>query len=194
MKNINRFTLAVLFAFFIGAHFQSFCMPQAASPISSLDNSPELQNPVFDNEDFGDAPESPSGAYPTTLFHNGARHTIVPGVFLGSQVDFEPDGQPGINADCDDTDCLFPSLGDDEDGVGMPSTVSAGATVDLSVTASVAGFLDAWMDFNLLNGWADAGEHIFMDTPLTAGPNALSFVVPANAVPGQSYVRFRFRD
>ncbi|RLD54740.1 MAG: hypothetical protein DRJ05_14130, partial [Bacteroidetes bacterium] len=148
----------------------------------------------FDNEDFGDAPEGPDGVYPTTMFHNGARHTIVPGIFLGNQVDFEPDGQPSIGADCDDSDCLFPSFGDDEDGVLIPTTVTTGSTVNITVTASVAGYLDAWMDFNLANGWADADEHIFMNTPLTVGPNILSFVVPASAVSGQSYVRFRFRD
>ena len=144
--------------------------------------------------DFGDAPENASGNYPTTLAFNGARHTLVPGIFLGSQVDPEPDGQPGVNANCDDTDCIHPSFGDDEDGVAIPASVSKGSTVAITVVASVNGYLDAWMDFNLDYDWSDAGEHIFTSSALIAGANNLSFNVPANAVTGQSYARFRFRD
>jgi len=146
-----------------------------------------------DDMDFGDAPEGISG-YPTTLSNNGARHIIVPGIYLGNGVDFEPDGQPNVTADCDDSDCEFPSFGDDEDGVAMPSSVSQGSAVTIVVSASVTGYLDVWMDFNHVNGWADAGEHLFTTQLLTAGSNTLSFAVPGNAAIGQSYVRFRFRD
>lgn len=151
-------------------------------------------NPLFDDEDFGDAPEGGAFGYPTSLANNGARHTIIPGIYLGSGIDQEPDGQPGLNADCDDTDCLFPSFGDDEDGVTLPASVSPGSLVNITVSASVSGYLDAWMDFNKTNGWADAGEHIFIAIPLTSGNNALSFTVPANASSGKTYTRFRFRD
>ena len=143
--------------------------------------------------DFGDAPEGTNG-YPTTFSNNGARHIIVPGIYLGNGVDPEPDGQPSINADCDDNDCLYPSFGDDEDGVTIPTTVTRGSTVSIIVSASVNGYLDGWMDFNHINGWADPGEHIFTNIPLAAGSNTLSLTVPGNAVIGQSYVRFRFRD
>ncbi len=144
--------------------------------------------------DFGDAPENASGNYPTTLAFNGARHTFVPGIFLGSLVDPEPDGQPGANADCDDSDCIHPSFGDDEDGVTIPASVAKGSSVSITVVASVNGYLDAWMDFNLDQDWADAGEHIFTSTPLVAGANNLSFNVPGTASTGTSYARFRFRD
>ena len=56
-----------------------------------------------------------------------------------------------------------------------------GATVHIVVQASVAGYLDAWIDYNVDGDWADAGEHVYTTLPLTAGPNALSFVVPAGA-------------
>ena len=154
----------------------------------------EVPPAEFEEEDYGDAPENASGNYPTTIAFNGARHIIVPGIFLGNSVDPEPDGQPGVLANCDDADCLFPSLGDDEDGVNIPSSVSKGTTVTITVTASVNGFLDAWMDFNCDGDWADAGEHIFTSTALVAGANSLSFTVPASASTGQSYARFRFRD
>jgi hypothetical protein len=40
--------------------------------------------------DFGDLPGL---TYPTFLANNGARHVIVPGVYLGASIDAEPDGQ-----------------------------------------------------------------------------------------------------
>lgn len=152
-------------------------------------------NYACDTLDFGDAPDNPAGGfnYATLLVNNGARHKIVPGVFMGSKVDGEPDGQPSIGADCDDNDCLYPSGGDDEDGVTIPAVVEQGANVSITVVASVAGYLDAWMDFNINGTWADAGEHIFITQPLTPGPNTLVFVVPVTATVGQSYARFRFR-
>ena len=140
-------------------------------------------DPLQEDMDFGDAPEGTNG-YPTTLSNNGARHIIVPGIYLGNGVDPEPDGQPGINADCDDSDCEFPSFGDDEDGVAIPSSVTRGSTVSIVISASVNGYLDAWMDFNHINGWADSGEHIFTNIPLVAGANTISFAVPGNAAIG----------
>ncbi len=105
-----------------------------------LDQVPaEVPLPELEEEDYGDAPENPAGKYPTTQAFNGARHIILPGIYLGNMVDPEPDGQPGINADCDDTDCIHPSFGDDEDGVTIPASVSKGSTVSITVVASVNG-------------------------------------------------------
>jgi hypothetical protein len=75
----------------------------------------------------------------------------------------------------------------------MPSFALPGQTVNISVIASVAGFLDVWIDFNTDGDWADAGEHVFTGQALAAGANALSFTVPGTATSGQSYARFRFR-
>jgi len=191
MKSKYKITLIVLIISLLTITLHSFSQTESAGIRKEIKYFTSIEGPLFDNEDFGDAPE---GSYPTTLINNGARHTIVPGIFLGSMVDQEPDGQPNSGANCDDTDCLFPSFGDDEDGVVIPSSVTTGSTVNITVSASIAGFLDAWMDFNLTNGWVDAGEHIFTSTSLVPGINNLSFIVPANASPGQSYIRFRFRD
>ncbi|HEX6833564.1 MAG TPA: GEVED domain-containing protein, partial [Rudaea sp.] len=60
----------------------------------------------------------------------------------------------------------------------------------VTVVASAAGKLDAWIDFDH-NGTFDAGEKIFASTALTAGSNALTFAVPCGAVGGQTYARFR---
>jgi hypothetical protein len=146
--------------------------------------------------DFGDAPEMGGMlfSFPTTLANGGAAHVIDPAIFLGNKIDGEPDGQPSIGADGDDNDLLYPSSGDDEDGVILPASVFAATSVIITVKASVAGYLDAWMDFDLDHTWFDPMEHIFTNQPLAAGNNTLTFIVPAIAVPGQSYLRFRFRD
>ena len=134
--------------------------------------------------DFGDAPEPP---YPTTLANNGARHRILPGVRLGQLNDFEPDGQPNPAATGDDTNGAA-----DEDGVSFLSPVLVGQIVTVSIVASTNGLLDAWFDFNRVNGWTDAGEQIFTNTPLVPGPNLIQFRVPLDASPGTTFARFRF--
>ena len=82
--------------------------------------------------DFGDAPDT----YQTLLANDGARHTVVPGVCLGRTVDAETDGQPGPAANGDDLD---------EDGVVFTSSLSPGEPVTVEVTASVQGYLSAWV-------------------------------------------------
>lgn len=149
--------------------------------------SHETQNGTFEIDmvyDFGDAP-SP---YPTTLAASGAQHGIVPGLHLGSQLDWEDDGQPGTHATGDDT-----ADDDDEDGVAFTSTISPDRTAYVDVTASDSGRLDAWLDFNDDGDWADDGEQIFDSEELSAGVNALSFGVPLDAVlTDATFARFRF--
>jgi len=157
----------------------------------------EILNTAQPPMDFGDAPESTQPfflSYPTTLERNGAAHIINTAVYLGSLIDAEPNGQPDANANGDDLDLIYPSLGDDEDGVVLPANVVSGSTVTITVNASVAGYLDAWMDFNLDFSWFSPDEHIFTLQPLSAGANTLSFFVPSSAVAGKSYLRFRFRN
>jgi len=140
------------------------------------------QSPV--NQDFGDAPDRP---YPTLHLSDGARHTVDNKVFLGRRVDAETDGQPSATATGDDDDGS-----DDEDGVAFVSALAAGSTATVEVTASAAGALNAWIDFNSDNDWNDAGEQIFVDEPLLAGVNTLTFDVPAHAAITNTYSRWRF--
>ncbi len=89
--------------------------------------------------DFGDAP----GSYSVTIAGGGARHRID-GLFLGSAVDAESNGQPSSNADGDDV--AF----DDEDGIqfilpplaldSQPTMSSIMATVKV-----VAVLMQSWM-------------------------------------------------
>ncbi|HKQ39135.1 MAG TPA: immunoglobulin domain-containing protein, partial [Verrucomicrobiae bacterium] len=123
--------------------------------------------------DFGDAP----APFPTMLAQNGARHRIVPGFYLGSGVDFEPDGQANDGAD--------------EDGVVFRNGLLIGQSARIEVLASSNGVLNAWIDWNGNGSWADAGEKIFNDQALTAGTNVLSATVPLSAQLGVRAARFR---
>jgi subtilisin-like proprotein convertase family protein len=128
--------------------------------------------------DFGDAPDP---SYPTLLSSNGARHIIVPGFFLGAGVTAETNGQPSVSAAADLQD----------DGVQFTSDLRPGAVGTVTVTASAAGRLDAWIDFNGDGDWSDPGEQIFTNKGLVAGANLLTFNVSSAAVTS-TYARFRF--
>jgi len=137
--------------------------------------------------DFSDAPEP---AYPTTSANNGARHIILQGYHLGALVDTEPDGQPNATATGDD---INPSgVPDDEDGVVLTSQLVPGRPATVQVTASQPGYLNVWMDFNGNGSWADPGDQIFTAQFIPPGPNNLGFNVPANALIGTTFARFRF--
>jgi hypothetical protein len=142
-----------------------------------------LQNPQA-ALDFGDAPDAP---YPTWFTNNGARHVIAPGMFLGSLIDSEPDGQPNGAATGDDNANLA-----DEDGVVFITPLIQGQTATVIVTASMAGMLNAWIDFGADGSWAQAGDQIFNNQVLAAGANTLNFGVPINASMGPTYARFRY--
>ncbi len=135
--------------------------------------------------DFGDAP---GDSYPTLLADNGARHTIVEGIFLGQGVDAETDGQPNLDADGDDS-----SGADDEDGVAFATALTICGENRIDVTASAPGILDAWLDLNADGDFDDAGERIFQDQGLLAGENRLACALPCDASPTRkTYARFRF--
>jgi len=141
-------------------------------------------NEKVENMDYGDAPDP---SYPTLLAGNGARHIAPTDLYLGSSVDTELDGQPTYSADGDNQNGIT-----DEDGVSMSPFIAPGQTVSVTVTASAAGVLNAWCDINIDGDWADPGEHFLAAQSLVAGANTLSFTVPANAVIGPTYARFRF--
>jgi len=144
----------------------------------------DYQVEIRDYLDFGDAPET---NYPTTLANNGPRHQIQSGVMLGSNIDNEFDGQPNSGATGDDIAGI-----DDEDGVSFPSGLVQGANSGINVTASVAGYLHGWIDWNDDGDWDDAGEKVFNNQALSAGVNNLSVSVPWGAQLGQTFSRFRF--
>jgi 6-phosphogluconolactonase (cycloisomerase 2 family) len=134
--------------------------------------------------DFGDAPDP---TFQTLLASNGARHLVVPGLYLGSGIDAEADGAPAAAADGDDL-----AGTDDEDAVVFTGAIVPGQPASVDVSASAAGLLDAWIDFTGDGDWDDAGERIASGTALAAGVNGLAFAVPVTTVPF-STVATRFR-
>lgn len=176
-------TLLVDYGGYMGAPPGPYQEPEPY--IYASDVSVFFDEEIEDEElDFGDAPDP---SYPTLLANNGARHLIVPAVFMGGQIDAEPDGQPNPNATGDDLANLA-----DEDGVVFTSPLTPGFGATLNVICSVAGSLSAWVDFNFNGSWADPGEQIFNMQAMGAGLNALTFPVPGTAGLGTTFARFRF--
>ena len=169
-----------------------------ASGIISLDYNDEPQGNGYANltvdfgflqYDFGDVPDT----YGTTLSANGARHGIVPDLYLGANIDAETDGQPDNEADADDNN---PAAGpNDEDGVVFTTPILPNEVFRIEVTASLAGYLNGWIDYNG-NGVFEPGERMWSDQPLTAGVNTLS-LTSGNFDPTAAssiYARFRFTE
>ncbi|WP_254508181.1 Ig-like domain-containing protein [Anatilimnocola floriformis] len=137
-----------------------------------------------DDFDFGDAPAS----YGVASHFEGAGFiggTANSGPLLGSR-DFELVSQFSTGADGDD---LLQT--DDEGGVTFSSTtLVARLNTNITVNASAAGKLDAWIDFNRNNVF-DASEKIASGLNVVAGNNSLVVTVPDGAVAGGTYARFR---
>jgi len=133
--------------------------------------------------DFGDAPDS----YGTLLASDGARHGMMAGFHLGSNIDPEADGHPNPHATGDDLAAV-----DDEDGVTFVSSVHYGQTVTIEVVASAAGKLDAWLDFNDDGSFNQPGDQIFNNQQLVAGVNVLAFAMP-NLQQAELLTMARFR-
>ncbi len=146
--------------------------------------SPQQGLIVNDELDWGDAPDT----YNTLSASNGARHNTSLAFHLGATVDGNLDGQPTGTANGDDTD----AEGDDDDGITLPAAFITGTTANVTVNASGAGRLNAWVDFNNDGDWGDMGEQIFDNVPVMTGNNALSFAVPAGATPSTTFARFRY--
>ncbi|MDH3598405.1 MAG: Ig-like domain-containing protein [Candidatus Tectomicrobia bacterium] len=160
--------------------------------------------------DLGDAADigrgTGPGDYETLSTDNGPSHILLAGTpYLGACVDGDHGALQNTVANADDSDVGAPTLGacgsagDDEDGVTFATQlllglVHTGVMVDMPVGGSSADcFLDAWIDFNRNGDFTDLGEQIATSLLLSAesGQTTLTFTVPLNATPGQTYARFR---
>lgn len=165
--------------------------PEGPAPDGEVE---DYRVPIQPLLDFSDAPDP---TYPTLLASDGARHVRNPDVFLGFIIDVEADGQPNNFATGDDlagigTGTSVLDRPDDEDGVVFTSIIRAGDVATVEVRASTTGMLNTWIDFNANGSWADPGEHVFDDRPISGGVNTLTFDVPADAASGLTFSRFRF--
>ena len=164
--------------------------PGASFPGRNFGNTSRL--------DYGDAPTAAQSgfakSYPTLIADNGAVHAILPGFYLGSGVDGDPDGTPNVTATGDDTNTTI----NDEDGVTFNATTlfPGSPAGEMTVTVVTGGYspgrINAWMDFNRDGDWDDPGEHIVVDYRAGDGDHVLTFPIPANAISGETYVRVRY--
>lgn len=138
------------------------------------------------SRDYGDAPDT----YQTTVATDGPSHGISTGLGLGAEVDRETNGIPTADALGDDKDNI-----NDEDGVALLSPLGPDGEATLAITtrntSSSPAFLQGWIDFNA-NGVFDASEQVFTDVSLGAGTTSLTVNVPADAVVGSTFARFRY--
>jgi len=167
--------------------FARFRFHTAAGPVSvdGLAADGEVEDYAISSveADFGDAPSG----YPTLRADGGAGHLLRGGLYLGAARDGEGDGQPSAAADLDDATGV-----DDEDGVAFNTALIAGSVAQITVTASAAGVLQGWIDFNADGDWDDPGEQVIVNEAVAAGGNNFSVWIPAAAVTGgTTYARFR---
>ena len=131
--------------------------------------------------DYGDTPES----YHPRLIDGGPRHAIDTEFVLGSTITADSDAK----TDNSDTD----------DGVTIGS-LQAGFRSNITVTVSNAStqpfYLDAWFDWNNnqifeldeVQRFGTVGTNLAV---ISAGANSILVNVPGDAVPGETYARFR---
>ncbi len=137
--------------------------------------------------DFGDAPDDVERRYRTTMGQDGARHLVGgAGVVLGHRIDADQGGVQDLLAIGDDSDGV-----DDEDGILFETGLFPGQPARLTAILSAPGRLDAWVDWNRDGEWNPTGERIADNVLLSVGSNGVEFMVPADAVPGPTYARFR---
>ncbi len=158
--------------------------------------------------DYGDAPDVGAGTargnYNTTQLDNGPSHVLgVPNApYLGNCVDADSGLVQGVAADGDDvTGSAFTvgncaTAGNDDDGVTFTGPFTPGATATFSVFGNGPSdcHLDAWVDWNQDGVFGDSpGEQIATNLIVPHGttPITLTPTVPAGAIPGTTYARFR---
>ena len=132
--------------------------------------------------EFGDAPAS----YLTLREDDGARHGNGT-LRLGAVINLEADGQPSDDALADTGD----------DGVRQITPILAhstsATTTSFRVNVSAASKLDGWIDFDGNGTFDHPSEHIGGGTSidLVIRDNIVSVNVPAGAITGQTFARFR---
>ncbi|MGN6151409.1 MAG: beta strand repeat-containing protein [Lysobacteraceae bacterium] len=129
-----------------------------------------------DNADVGDAP----------IGYGNPTHTIN-GIRMGATVDADSGLLNNATATGDDTNNT-----DDEDGVTLSPLLPIGeiSIVPVSIQ-NAAGVLNAWFDWNADGDFNDAGEQMVSDQAVAVGTVNLNIAVPAGAIIGPTFARFR---
>nr|WP_235690483.1 GEVED domain-containing protein [Aliivibrio fischeri] len=124
--------------------------------------------------------------YNTLKSNNGAEHAMTSTLYLGSSVDADTDGQPGIASNGDDLDVD----GNDDDGITILTSLEKGLDALINVNASGSGYLQAWADWDM-NGSFDEGEQILTNHPVVSGVQIVPIRVSDSATIGSVQTRFR---
>ncbi|PWQ95060.1 beta strand repeat-containing protein [Leucothrix arctica] len=149
------------------------------------------------NSDFGDAP-----AIYGSASHNSISLSTILGYGLGA--DHDATNQPSATALGDDNDgTTGDPFYDDEDAVRRNGvlldgqSVAQSENVAIDVTTFGDGYLSAWMDLNIDDDFADAGEQLLTDVFInstTVENTSLILPIPYTATGGDTYLRFRFSN
>ncbi len=125
-----------------------------------------------------------------------AQHVVLPGISIGGGPDIDLNPFSSVNANSDDLSGF-----DDEEGVTLPGFIQGvSASISVAVTG-VGGFLQAWIDWDGNNSFADAGEQIATsvqdggvgDSDGTInGTIELNIGVPVTVTTAQTSARFRW--
>ncbi|MCP4886441.1 MAG: hypothetical protein GY904_07490 [Planctomycetaceae bacterium] len=157
-------------------------VPENTTVFSSVNATVPIS--IVDQSDRGDAPDH----YATQHADDGPRH-VIGTLFMGTTVDAETEGSTSPDASGD---------GEDEDGVTFITSLVVDPTQPTVATVSVVastrgGKLDAWIDFDGNGLFDHNAEHLSggQSLPLASGENRISFTVPTDASPGNTFARFR---
>jgi hypothetical protein len=151
--------------------------------------------------DYGDAPDAAAGTgtgnYNSRAADSGSRHTIVPGLRIGANIDGDSGTLENGDANADDVNATLP---DDEDGVSNPAadlalTIGAQPTVNVRVTNTTGtpATLYGWIDYNANGVFDNTTERASVAVP-NGTNNAIVTLVFAAVPPGfhgETYARFR---
>jgi len=183
----------------------------------------ELHNYPFTGElpdcDWGDHPDAPySTVTDIAAAAQAPSHILTDGLYLGSCVDAETNGQPTANAAAASEDDANGSnsnpastlgtcatAGDDEDGVtytnGDWSEGTDGGEIDVVVNTNNASgaCFNGWIDWSMDGDFDDDNEQIFTNELLASGSHTLNFDIPSGVLSGSAasnayHLRFRLTD
>ncbi|MCO6043652.1 cadherin domain-containing protein [Aeoliella sp. ICT_H6.2] len=156
---------------------------------------------VVSGTDFGDAPDSGvgtgAGNYQTLAADNGARHTLVTGLQLGSAIDGDDGLLSNSSALADDLDAALP---DDEDGLVSPATdlqltIGTTPTIAMRVTNSTGttAILWGWVDYNGDGAFDNTTERAAVAVPSGTINEIAMLTLPmvTGDLAGDTYARFR---
>jgi len=178
--------------------FNSNITPPGYTNDSNATNDDTISNYTYVQAfDYGDAP-APYLAARHEINLSGGSGAYTAYMYLGSSVDPEAVNQASTGADGDDNNQTGGLNVDDEDGVTFP-TLIPGETVIIPVVATLVpttgvAFLNGWIDWNGDGDFTDPGEQLLASPGVflsSSGIQNLMVTVPANAVLGTTYARFR---